>query len=117
MNYEKIHEDKRGEIYTLKLFNKTYWHMYTHKGHARGGDIHEGKQYNVVVTGKFLVRMIQKEGEKEVIICAGETIVIHKETPHVFIALEDSYMIEWHDHQLPPLEKKRIYQPYRELCG
>jgi len=110
-----ILEDERGMIYKISA-DKDYWLSYTKRGFARGGDIHDGCQFNAILKGKFLVKMMYPDGEVKRLLLEGQSIVIPNDIPHMFIALEDSYMIEWHDHKLPPYEKKRFYEPYRRLC-
>jgi len=116
MEFKLVNRDKRGEILTDKIEGISYWLSYTRKGFGRGGDIHEGWQYNVVLKGSFEVRLMTLEGEDVRIYKAPVMVAIPPEIAHVFIALEDSYMMEWHDHKLPPFKEKRYYEPYRRLC-
>lgn len=116
MFVELINTDKRGKIYGIVL-DKIYWLSYTNKDYGRGGDIHNGQQFNIVLKGKFLVKMRFPTEEVKRAVLEGQSIVIPDNVPHVFIALEDSIMIEWHDHKLPPYKDKRFYEPYRRLCG
>lgn len=110
-----INQDERGKIYRMVL-DGVYWISFTKKGYARGGDIHNGRQFNSILKGKFLVKMKFPTEEVKRVVLEGQSIIIPNNIPHVFIALEDSTMIEWHDHKLPPYKEKRFYQPYRELC-
>jgi len=116
MFVEKISVNGRGTIFRIIVGKEIYWWSFTANGHGRGGDIHDGRQYNVVIKGKFLVKMMYpEEGEVERVLLEGDSIVIPNDIPHVFIALEDSWMLEWHDHKLPPFKDKRYYEPYRKL--
>lgn len=112
---EKISEDKRGEIYRI-VSGRIYWWSYTRKGFGRGGDIHDCRQHNYVMEGGFLVKMKFPTEEVERVVLKGHSIIIPENIPHVFIALEDSVMLEWHSEKLPPYKQKRFYKPYRRLC-
>lgn len=115
IDLKKIHEDKRGIIWKLSYNNKDYFISFTRKGYARGGDIHNGKQYNAILYGNLLVKE-KYDVDIESILKGGDFIVINKNVPHVFIALKDSLMLEWHEYRLGEYENKRFYKPYRELC-
>ena len=111
--FEKINDDNRGKIFKLTL-DKVYWLSFTKRGFSRGGDIHDGRQFNVVLKGEFKVLMHYEKREVEVNMFEGDSIVIPENVPHVFIAKQDSWMLEWHDHKLPPYKDKRFYRPYRD---
>lgn len=115
---EKTNEDKRGEIYHLVINNIDYWLSFTKKGFGRGGDIHDCEQHNLCLKGEFNVKVLlpsdkTREHEIERCLVAGESISIPKELPHIFKALEDSIMLEWHDGKLPPFSEKKYYERYR----
>jgi len=110
-----VNQDKRGKIYRIVL-DRVYWVSFTNNGFARGGDIHNGRQFNSILKGKFLVKMKFPTEEVEQVVFEGQSIIVPENIPHVFIALEDSIMIEWHDHKLPSYKEKRFYPPYRKLC-
>lgn len=116
MRIKKINQDERGEIWKIESRKKTIFLSKTFKDFARGGDIHRGKQFNCVIEGSFRVLMKYPDKEKEIILKGGNLAIIPKEIPHVFIALEDSVMIEWHQFPLPPFKEKRYYEPYRRKC-
>jgi len=113
---EKVHEDKRGTIYLLKFNGMLYFILITNKGYARGGDLHDFEQYNFVISGSFEVREQHQSSEKKYIVNEREFVTIPPNVPHVFIALEDSLMIEWHSKELPPFKDKKYHEPYRKLC-
>lgn len=116
MEFKLVNRDERGEILTDKIDGISYWISHTRQGFGRGGDIHEGWQYNIVLKGSFEVNLMLPDGEEVRVYKAPVMVSIPPEVPHVFIALEDSYMMEWHDHKLPPYSEKRYYEPYRRLC-
>lgn len=116
MKIEKVSEDHRGEIWRIDSGERVYWLSITKKGKARGGDIHDGIQYTLVLQGSFKVLYKYVDREEEKIQKVNEKLEVPPEVPHVWIALEDSMMLEWHEKPLPSLEKKRYYEPYRRLC-
>jgi len=115
---EIISEDKRGWMKKLTLNNgDIFWISFTKKGFARGGDIHDGRQYDTIIRGQFLVKQhFPEDIEMLKVIITGDSIIIPAGIPHVFIAMEDTEMIEWHDDKLPPFDQKKYYEPYRKLC-
>lgn len=116
MEFEFVQRDNRGEIWKADIDGITYWMSNTKRGSGRGGDVHEGWQYNVFLKGSFEGHLMYPDGEEVRIYSAPSMVFIPPEVPHVFIALEDSYMIEWHDHELPPFSEKRYFEPYRGMC-
>jgi len=115
MEIVKVSDNKRGEIWKIESGKRTYFLSITKKGYGRGGDIHDGIQYNYVLEGSFKVLFKYPKEEKEFIQKANEYVEVPPEIPHVWIALEDSLMLEWHEKPLPPVEKKRYYEPYRRM--
>lgn len=113
---EIVSDDKRGRMEKVVIGDTILWISFTKKGRVRGGDIHRGRQYSTVVKGQFKVRQMYPEEEVVLILTMGDSIMIPYGIPHVFIAKEDSIMIEWHDHKLPPYEQKEFYKPYRRMC-
>lgn len=116
MFIEEINKDERGEVFRIVLDNKVYWLSYTKTGFGRGGDIHNGKQFNTILSGRFKVMLHYPKNDAEYNIFEGDSIIIPKNIPHLLIAKKDSWMIEWHDHKLPPYKDKKFYKPYRKLC-
>lgn len=116
MKIEKVNEDKRGEIWKIDTGKKVLFLAKTFKGYARGGDIHRGKQYTLILEGRMEVRMKYPEREEIRNLEKNEMIIAPAEIPHVFIALEETVFLEWHEKPLPPYNKKRFYPAYRRLC-
>jgi len=93
-NFKKLHEDKRGAIYLVRDLlddSREFTFLELKKGLARGGCTHLEDEYFAVIKGKLKLIL----GENERICCTGESGVISKNTPHAFIALEDSIFSEW----------------------
>lgn len=117
---EKVHEDKRGEMYHLVIDGKDYYLSDTKKGFGRGGEIHDIAQYNVCLKGKFMVRIISNlvpdfPAQETHYLTKGRCKTVDAGDPHVFIAEEDSVLLEWHDGKLPPIGEKKYFEQYRKL--
>jgi mannose-6-phosphate isomerase-like protein (cupin superfamily) len=113
MYYCEILNDGRGSMRLYKYKDMEYKICEIKKGMARGGDVHNyAEQYDLVLYGK--IKFIKKENniDKIQILVKNDFIEIKRGIPHVFIALEDSLLIEWRNG---PFERK-IYEPYRKLC-
>lgn len=115
LNIEKVNEDDRGIVWKITS-KKDFFISLTKKGFARGGDIHDGYQVTLVLEGKIKVLMMDPDGEKNLEMLPEDLLVIPKDIPHVFIADEDSIVLEWHEKPLPPYDQKKFYEPYRKLC-
>ena len=111
MKHEKIHEDKRGVISLLtglQVFPEVTI-FETKKGCARGGCIHEiNDEFCCVIEGKVLYYV----NDIEHALSPGDCIVVPKSTPHYFIAVEDSVVMEWGP---TPEEKRLKYKLFRDI--
>jgi len=94
MKLDTIHEDFRGKIASLtedmKWEEVTIFH--TKKDKARGGCIHKiNDEYTCVIEGsvKYFI------GDEIIYLNTGDSWVIPKDTPHYFISLTDSTILEW----------------------
>lgn len=114
LNLKEIHKDNRGEIHILEgdlKENKEITIFLTKSGFARGGCIHKiNDELNVVLEGEIRYFV----GEKEIIMKRGDSVVIPRETPHYFISLTDSLVIEW---GCLPEEKIEKYEPFRNIVN
>lgn len=112
LKLKQIHKDDRGEIYLILGNLKEYEEITlfsTNKGFARGGCIHKiNDEFNVVLEGKIRYFV----GEKEVLMKAGDSLKIPRDTPHYFISLTDSLVSEW---GCSPEEKIEKYKPFRDI--
>lgn len=113
---EKIQEDNRGEIWRFTIKDRVFWLSRTMSGYGRGGDIHIGKQYNLILGGAMKVLRMYPGGEKVDVFKQDNFIICESGIPHLFIALEDNtIMLEWHEFPLPPYKDKEFYKPYRDI--
>ncbi len=111
MELNKIHEDERGEIYTItdeKMNTPEITLLVTNKGFARGGCIHKLRdEFCVCVEG--LVEHYtegeperetspapqQKQGFKLINLHKGKPVLVPHGTPHYFYSKTDSIIIEF----------------------
>jgi hypothetical protein len=110
MKLDKIHQDERGEIWTLMIDGIEHTFLKSNKNCARGGCIHRlSREYAVVLQGavEYHVR-----GKKPRIYKKGESLSIQPNCPHYFIAIEDSVVMEWGPS---PEEKKEKYPQWRKV--
>jgi mannose-6-phosphate isomerase-like protein (cupin superfamily) len=113
LKLEKLHEDGRGEIYLILGDLQEHDEITiftTRKNYARGGCIHKlNNEFCTVLEGKIRYFI----GEKEPLeMNAGQTVMIKKNTPHYFVSLEDSIVMEW---GATPAEKKEKHLATRKL--
>jgi len=105
LKFEKIHEDKRGEIYLITgLFpeGRELTLFITNKGYARGGCIHKDSDEQCCVLDGVIEYYV--EGRSPERFHVGRGTLIPKNTQHFFIALTNSIVIEWGPK---PEEKKQ----------
>lgn len=112
MKLNKIHEDERGEIYTItgeEMDTPEITMLVTKKGFARGGCIHELRdEFCVCIEGIVehytegvdIDRQISpapphKEGFKLVNLHKGKPVLIPHGTPHYFYSKTDSIVLEF----------------------
>jgi len=105
LEFEKIHEDKRGEIYLVTgLFpeGRELTLFTTKKGYARGGCIHKDNDESCCVLSGVIEYYI--EGRRPERFSKGRGTLIPKNHQHFFIALTDTIVVEW---GATPAEKKQ----------
>lgn len=104
MKLNKIHADKRGEIYTITgeiLKNPEITMLYTKAGISRGGCIHpQSIETLIVIEGEIEYVW----GEHKEIMKSGDSITIPNNTPHYLTSITDSVVIEFG----PSIEEKQI---------
>lgn len=111
MEITKLHEDGRGSIniITGEMDHEELTIFHTNAGFARGGCIHnESDEHVVVISGKI----IYVSDDFYEPLAEGESILIPKETPHYFISITDSIVMEW---GAKAEEKKNKHPEYRKI--
>ncbi len=120
------HRDARGGIYKLRIASvdeepgvagqgTTVNCYFTRRGFKRSGDLHQVAQYDVLLTGRARLKVLdQEKGTEEVIdLRPNELVKIPAYRPHVFEFLEDTSMLEWWDGKF----EAWYYGPYRKEIG
>jgi hypothetical protein len=112
MKLNKIHEDERGEIYTItgeEMNTPEITLLRTNNGFARGGCIHELRdEFCVCVEGlvehylegtdpdqQLPIAPQHKEGFKLTNLHKGKPVLIPHGTPHYFYSKTDSVVLEF----------------------
>jgi len=111
MKLNTIHSDARGAISLLtedmKYPEVTVFH--TKKGFARGGCIHDlSDEYTCVIEGEVEYRI----GDKVLKMKDGESAIITRNTPHYYVSLTDSIVLEW---GATPAEKQNKHLEFRAI--
>jgi len=109
LKMEKVHEDKRGEIYVISMPDgKDIVINTTKKGYARGGCYHAiNDEFFMVLKGMVKLWI----GNEYEMYHEGMSASIPHNEPHMMRAQEDSITIEWGSTR----EEKNTYYPeYRK---
>ena len=113
MELKTIHKDKRGSISLvtgLREF-KEMTIFKTNKGYARGGCIHnKHNEYTTVIEGEVEYHI----GNNTYILIDGDSTKIPVGTPHYFVSLTDSVVLEW---GADPEEKEEKHKETREIVN
>jgi hypothetical protein len=113
MKLTKIHEDERGEIWLLEGFEKypEVTLFKTNAGYARGGCIHNiNDEFTCVLEGDI----VYFNGNDREFLTPGCNTIILKGTPHYYISVTDSVVLEW---GATPEEKKEKHPQFREIVN
>jgi len=109
-----VSSDSRGWVVVWEFKGQEILMIYTKKGYMRGGEIHKGRQWNIILQGavnwiiqqKYMFPLHQ-------LYYSSAYIVTPKEIPHMMEALTDTLMIEWREY---PLEQPvNYYKSFRDL--
>jgi hypothetical protein len=113
MKLIKIHEDLRGSIHIVEGLYKypEVTIFQTIAGFARGGCIHNiNDEYCSVIEGEILYCIGDLNNHKT--LKTGETVCIPKSTPHYFLSITNSTVLEWGAN---PEEKKEKHPFFRQV--
>ncbi len=118
LKLKRVHKDKRGEIYVLSVVGKELTFLITKKGYARGGCVHKINHENVFVLSgkiKYVIKGVHKNNNIYKQICdEGARAETFKGTPHYFVSLTDSIVMEW---GATKAEKDKKYKPFRDIVN
>lgn len=112
-----IHQDYRGEIYQILLpDDREIMLLFTKKGCLRGGHFHNKLEVDLFVSGRMQYRKIENGFYHEIVFekSAGDMLINHPGEPHLAVALEDSWLIEWKDAHIGEWITTN-YEPLRKL--
>lgn len=118
MNLNKIHEDNRGSIHIITddLINlKEITVIKTKAGIMRGGCIHRNNIEHLCVVEGHIQYFYRWPETTEIFFSPlgpGQTISIPINTPHYFLSLTDSVVIEWGPD---PSEKQEKHEEFRNI--
>ena len=110
MKLEKIHQDERGEIWTLMIDGVEHTFLKSNKGYARGGCIHRTSEECAIILQGSVEYHIR--GRKTRVYNKGQSLLIQPSCPHYFVSLENSVVVEWGPS---PEEKKEKFPPWRKV--
>jgi quercetin dioxygenase-like cupin family protein len=108
---QKIIKDQRGEVQINVIKGEEYVASYTKAGAYRGADIHAGRQFNLVLRGRFEVTWRRNRRDVVKRYGPGEFFVIPAKTPHLLKAVTDAILIEGKSGGY----RKKYYGPYRKI--
>ncbi len=108
---DPFQSDVRGEIHRFDINGTKFNVLYTKKGAFRSGDIHTNTQYDRILKGKFKVTTLENKRDVVKIFSSEDDFTIPPNTPHLFEALEDTWMIEYWDGPF----NVSYYEPYRKF--
>jgi len=104
-----IHKDSRGTITCFYIDGVEYTILQTRKGFARGGCIHNVVEHAAVLQGEVEYHI---RGNAAFKVQKGDNVHVQSETPHYFVSLTDSIVLEWN---APPDQKKRKDTEWRSM--
>jgi len=109
LSFLEEHHDVRGSTLVFRYSGKDYLIVFTKAGYFRGGEIHEGYQQNVILSGIVEWTTPDETTTHSV----SNVIFTTKNTPHLMTSVTDSLIVEWREK---PLENPvNYYNPYRDI--
>lgn len=101
IEFKEVHSDERRTIFVNNtlLKDKEISIIKLKKGKAIGGCLHNKDEYYCILSGCVMVM----NGVENIISMDGDSGIFRENTPHAFIAEEDSIIIEW---GISPEDKK-----------
>lgn len=115
INISKLHEDKRGAVYSIDFCNSSYELIEIVQGASRGGHYHKSPSAIFVIHGKIVYREIDPNlplsMEKELVLHQNDMISISANMAHLVTALENSLILELRKGDYEATN----YPPYRRL--
>lgn len=94
MKISEVHKDDRRTISLLSGLieeDKEFTIIHLNKGKAIGGCVHKEREFMCVIDGSVFVTI----GQVQEFLISGDGRCICAKKPHMFVAQEDSIIIEW----------------------
>lgn len=115
LKFDRCIEDNRGKILFCSHNESSVLLVEIKKGHARGGHYHKVDQLHIVISGSLEIKEINIKTKKETIRKVSEPIILNisKYSAHLFIALDDSLVLEYSKADLESFE----YKKYRKIIN
>lgn len=114
MELKTIHSDDRGSINIVTGGFEEYPEatiFVTKAGYARGGCVHNiNDEFVCVLEGR--IEYFTTELKSPVVMTSGHSTVIRRASPHYFVSVTDSVVMEW---GATPEEKKEKHVEYRKI--
>lgn len=108
---KKINGDNRGYLQLVEFGDKEFLVSFSFKGAPRGGYYHDVERWHLVLDGSFLFKEVVDGKESERVIKTGDLVAVKPGIPHIFIALEDTLMIEFSKEKCVMTK----YESYRKI--
>jgi len=114
LKLEPVAKDYRGESWRIVFpDNREALLIFTKAGFFRGGHSHSKPEISLLLTGK--VRTWKMIGDQEIVAVkgAGEFMINQAGEPHLTLALEDYWLIDWKINAHIGEWITTNYEPYR----
>jgi quercetin dioxygenase-like cupin family protein len=115
LEIKKVEEDPRGHVYSGNFNGKNFIILSFKKGAPRGGHYHNLKTIHFVLYGslKLKTKELNKNREEIKVVKSGDVVITKPKLIHIFIALENSLILELREKGLETIE----YPPYRKIVN
>lgn len=96
MEITKVNSDKRGDVFTYQVGERTHVIVTINKGFARGGHYHKTGQWHICLAGQMVVRLrhMITGAENATRLTEGQSLYIDPNVAHLFEAEEFSVLAE-----------------------
>jgi len=114
LKLEPVSKDYRGESWRLVFpDNREALLIFTKKGFLRGGHSHSKPEVSLILTGKVKTWKIINGEEVVAEKATGEFMSNQADEPHLTLALEDCWLIDWKIDAHIGEWVTTNYEPYR----
>ena len=113
---ESVAKDYRGESWRILLpDNREMMLIFTKADRLRGGHSHSKPEISLILTGTVRSWKIIARGPEMRDKSAGEFMINEAGEPHLTLALEDCWLIDWKINARIGEWTTTNYEPYRKL--